>query len=742
MNYRPIYVTALFTVLMGSPLFAQTADSVSERRTMTAERMVNEEVIELDGLLDEPAWQRAVPATDFIQQDPVLGGTPTERTEVRIIYSRDHLYMGVLCFDSEPDKMLGNTMKRDEYLRADDRFMWVMDTFLDQQSGYFFEMNPSGLMADSLMGSGGAQSREWDGIWDAKALRSELGWTLEIKIPFRTLNFDPDGTAWGINFQRTIRRKNEENLWTGYLRNQQLRQMSNAGLLEIDIKGGGVTQGLGLDVKPYITGGGSESPGRDPAVPLSRSADLGVDLFYNLTPSLRANLTVNTDFAQTEVDQRLVNLTRFPLFFPEKRDFFLDGATFFEFYVPRSWQNSNVAVQPFFSRRIGLDANGLPQKIDFGTKLTGQLGQQDVGFLHVRTGDESKLVGEDFTVLRLKRRVLAQSYVGMFYSRRDSRSIASSPEQTAGLDFRLATSTFRGSNNLEFNGFLLWNTDTTKTTPGDNLAYGFRLDYPNDRWEAQVAFTEVQPDHGPAMGFTRRTGFRAYQPRLRFAPRPSQHPWLRQMAFGFDVDLRTDMKNQFLTRRLDFTLLRLELHTQDNLEISLVPTYERLEKDFEITKGVVLPAQTSYDFVRFRVVTNTANRRILAAQTRFEMGSFFSGTREEIAVSLGIRPRPGVTLSVEQEWNRISLGADNFQVRLYRLVADTQFSPWLYLVNNVQFDSMSQVMGWQSRLRWILTPGNDLFVVYTQNWMDHELFDRFATLDRRAAAKFVYTHRF
>ena len=248
MNYRPIYVTALFTVLMGSPLFAQTADSVSERRTMTAERMANEEVIELDGLLDEPAWQRAVPATDFIQQDPVLGGTPTERTEVRIIYSRDHLYMGVLCFDSEPDKMLGNTMKRDEYLRADDRFMWVMDTFLDQQSGYFFEMNPSGLMADSLMGSGGAQSREWDGIWDAKALRSELGWTLEIKIPFRTLNFDPDGTAWGINFQRTIRRKNEENLWTGYLRNQQLRQMSNAGLLEIDIKGGGVTQGLGLSL--------------------------------------------------------------------------------------------------------------------------------------------------------------------------------------------------------------------------------------------------------------------------------------------------------------------------------------------------------------------------------------------------------------------------------------------------------------------------------------------------------------
>ena len=202
------------------------------------------------------------------------------------------------------------------------------------------------------------------------------------------------------------------------------------------------------------------------------------------------------------------------------------------------------------------------------------------------------------------------------------------------------------------------------------------------------------------------------------------------------------MNNEFLTRRLDFTLLRLELHTQDNIEISLVPTYERLENDFEITKGVLLPAQTAYDFVRFRVVTNTATRLVLASKARVEIGSFFSGTREEIAGSLGIRPRPGVTLSVEQEWNKISLGADNFQVRLYRFVADTQFSPWLYLVNNVQFDSISQVMGWQSRLRWILAPGNDLFVVYTQNWLDHELFDRFATLDRRAAAKFVYTHRF
>ena len=187
-------------------------------RTITAEALLDGETIVLDGLLNESVWKRARPGTDFIQQDPNYGGTPTERTEVRFAFDRDNLYMGVYNFDSEPEKMLGNTMKRDEYLRADDRFMWVMDTFLDRQTGYFFEMNPSGLMADSLMAPGGG-NRNWDGIWDAKVLRSDLGWTIELALPFRTLNFDPNGTAWGVNFQRTIRRKNEENLWTGHMRN-------------------------------------------------------------------------------------------------------------------------------------------------------------------------------------------------------------------------------------------------------------------------------------------------------------------------------------------------------------------------------------------------------------------------------------------------------------------------------------------------------------------------------------------
>lgn len=709
----------------------------SGRRIMQAQRLREEERIVLDGRLDEPAWQRAEPATDFIQQQPVLGGTPTERTEVRIVYDRDHLYMGVICYDSEPDRLLGNTMKRDEFLSADDRFMWTMDTFLDQRSGYFFEMNPSGLMADALMGAGGGNSREWDGIWNAKVRRSEIGWTLEIDIPFSTLNFDLEAPAWGINFQRTVRRKNEENLWTGHNFNQGLRRMSNAGLL-IGIEG--VSQGVGLDLKPYVGGSLADAPGRTPAVVAKGTADAGVDVAYNLTPGLRANLTVNTDFAETEVDQRRVNLTRFPLFFPEKRSFFLDGATFFDFYLARSLRSLDVPVQPFFSRRIGLGAGGTPQSIELGAKLTGQAGAYDVGVLYVRTGRERDRVGEDFAVVRVKRRILEQSSVGGVYTLRHAREPAARAVQTAGVDFRLATSRFRGSDNLELDGFVLANTSAAGG--GESLTYGAQLSYPNDRWDARLAFNEVPAGHAPAVGFTPRAGYRQYRQGLRFAPRPRRHPWIRQVAVGGEVDLLTDMTNRLLTRELTFTALRIDTHRQDSVELFVVPQSERLERDFEIRPGIVLPIGSEYDVTRYRVSVATANRRIVATRSSVEWGGFFSGDRREIAVSVGIRPRPGVTLSLEGESNRVRLREGRFETRLYRLVADTQFSPWMYLVNNVQYDSVSGGVGWQARFRWIMRPGNDFFFVYTHNWQDQPEADRLGTLDRRAATKIVYTHRF
>jgi hypothetical protein len=700
------------------------------RRTMTAERLQEADEVTLDGRLDEAFWRRVEPATDFIMQDPVLGGTPTERTEVRIAYDRDNLYMGVTAFDSEPDRLLGNTMKRDEFLSADDRFMWTMDTFLDQQSGYFFEMNPSGLMADAVMGPGGTNNRQWDGIWDARAGRSEVGWTLEIVIPFRTLNFDPNAPAWGVNFQRTVRRKAEESLWTGHQRNQGLRRMANAGLLVgID----DVSQGAGLDVRPYVAGHVAEAPGRTPPVARDADADVGLDLFYNLTPNMRANLTVNTDFAETEVDQRQVNLTRFPLQFPEKRAFFLEGGTFFDF-------TPSAPVQPFFSRRIGLDQSGLPQTIDGGAKLTGQAGANDVGALWVRTGSDDGVVGEDFGVLRLRRRVLTQSYVGGIYTwRRERGTGAAEDRHTAGVDFRYATSAFLGSENLEVSGYLLGNSADSGGT-SNTLAFGGRVAYPNDVWSGSFDVNEVRSGHAPAVGFLRRRAFRSYAPSFMFSPRPANHPLIRQLRFGGDVAIYTDLDDVTVTREWNLTLGRVETHAGDNVALNLLPTYERLERDFQISSGVVLPEGTEYDFTRWRASFGTANRRILAVNSSYTWGSFFSGGRREVSVGLGVRPRPGITLNLSTERNRVELPEGSFSTSLYRFVADTQFNPRVYMVNNLQYDSVTEVLGWQARFRWILRPGNDLYLVYMHNWRDDPA--GFATLDRRAATKVSYTHRF
>ena len=397
-------------------LLAQVQDNAG-RRTVTAERLFNGESVTLDGRLDEPFWSRAVGAADFIQIDPANGSPASERTEVRILFDRDALYLGVTCFDSEPDRWIGWQLRRDERLFSDDSFMWTIDTFLDGRTGYLFEMNPSGLMADTLIGLVG-ENREWDGIWNARARRSQIGWTLEIEIPFRTLNFDPDSDAWGINFQRVVARKNEQSIWSGWARNQGLRRMTNAGLLT-GVRD--VTQGHGLDIKPYGLVSSLASPGRGkPAT--TTDADAGLDVFYNPTPLLRTVLTLNTDFAPTEVDQRQINLTRYSLFFPEQRDFFLDGATFFDFasddgdaggstFGPVARGNEERLI-PFFSRRIGLSADATPQPIDFGAKMTGQVGAQDVGLLHVRTGGKNGFASEDFTVARVKRRLLRQSSIG------------------------------------------------------------------------------------------------------------------------------------------------------------------------------------------------------------------------------------------------------------------------------------------------------------------------------------------
>ena len=735
---RSLLITALLLASAPSAWAQQAAPENGDRRSVTAFRMTDGHSIELDGRLDDAVWASAVPAANFIQIDPANGRPATEPTEVRIVFDSDTLYMGVTAYDSEPDKLLGFQRRRDEGLGSDDRFMWIIDTFLDGRTGYFFEMNPSGLMADALLGVNG-QNRQWDGIWNARARRSEIGWTLEIEIPFRTLNFDPNNDTWGINFQRTVRRKNEESIWSGWARNQGLRRMNNAGLVT-GIRE--VSQGRGLDIKPYGLFTSESNPGGgSPDTVLDGNA--GLDLFYNPTPLLRTNLTINTDFAQTEVDQRQVNLTRFSLFFQEQRDFFLDGAIFFDFGSVEAQtfggRGGGDRILPFHSRRIGLSADRAPQKIDFGTKITGQMGDQDVGILHVRTGSGEGLLSEDFTVARVKRRLLSQSYVGAMYTRRDPRE-GGNAQQTAGLDARFSTSNFLGSQNLETTLWLL-NATNDEASSG-NTAYGGRVNYPNDRWDMSFAATEVQENFSPDVGFVTRTAFRKYSPSIQFAPRPANNRYIRQITFRGSLDVRTDLRNDLLERNVNVTLLQLSLHSQDFVLLGANQQFVRLEEPFEIEDGVTLPLGETFTFTRFRAFGQTANRRVLAVNGRYETGDFFSGTRTEKNVTLTVRAGTGMIFSVNGQWNSVELPEGSFTTQLYRVISETQFSPFIALVNNIQYDSQSAVLGWQARFRWIVTPGNDLYVVYTHNWLDDPQLSRFSTLNRSLASKVLYTYRF
>ncbi|UCE74805.1 MAG: carbohydrate binding family 9 domain-containing protein, partial [Methanomassiliicoccales archaeon] len=688
--------------------FQNLPADLDEPRIITANRLAENESVRLDGRLNEPIWHRSIPATDFLQQEPKEGEAATEQTEVYVLYDSDDFYIGAILYDSDVDGILAYQKQRDASLGTDDRFMLILDTFLDGRTGYYFEINPAGLMSDDLLTTGSVfgVNKSWDGIWETHTTIRQDGWSAEIRIPFRTLNFDPERDTWGINFQRTVRRKNEETLWSGYRRNQGIYRPVHAGKLT-GLRG--ISQGIGFEAKPYTLAGWRNMPNQE--LQTSLPTDMGVDLSYSITPNLRAALTINTDFAEVEVDQRRVNLTRFPLYFPEKRDFFLEGSSVFSF-VPRN------GVIPYFSRRIGL-VKGEQIPITYGARLGGQAGRYELGFIQVHTGRHKDTPTEDFTIARVKRTLFRQSSIGAIYTRRATEMIddneAPPDRYLFGVDLDLFTSRFLGDRNLQFEAFVVCHTDPVAS---GNLSFwdlstrGVRLNYPNDIWRGHVSFREFGDEFDPATGFQRRNGFRRFQPTIAFTHRPMSISSIRQFDSELEFIYLTDLSSHLLTRETNLTLLETRFESGDNLTLEISQIFEHLEREFKIHQDIIIPIG-NYNTLEWKLIGRTASYRSVSGNVELSRGEFWSGNRSQYGFGFTVKPYPGLSFTTEAEKNDVSLVEGNFSTHLFRLIGSWHSSPWTSVIGNLQYDDVSKILGLFARFRFIIRPGSDLFIVYT-----------------------------
>ncbi len=727
---------SLILIFTGTPmrLAAQNLTTPEIRAYQLSE---GEKLI-FDGQVEEQFWSKVMPATDFKMQQPQEGADATEKTEVRIAYDLENLYLGVILYDSDPDQIKAFLKRRDQPMVSDERFTWMFDTFNDRRRGYFLEVNPNGMRTDGLLniGQGGSLNLNWDGIWDARTVIGDFGWSAEIKIPFRSLNFDPESDTWGANFMRVIRRKNETVLWTGYQRNQGITRPQDAGKL----RGlSGISQGLGLEVIPYgIAERTREETIKDTDVRL----DAGFDINYSLTPGLKASLTINTDFAETEVDQRQVNLTRFPLFFPERRDFFLEGSNIYQF-APAS------GINPFFSRRIGL-RNGRPIPITYGARILGNAGDYNLALLQVRTGERGEIKPENFTVARVKKNIGAESTLGLVYTRRSTEDGNELPEplqdrHTLGADLELSTSKFLGDKNLQFQAFLVFHNSAFKeddsTDIWDRSTRGIRLNFPNQPWSGHISYREFGIAYDPAVGFNRRSGFRRVNPRIGFVPQLTNSNLIQQIEWGIWFEYLTDMDLTLLTEETQFTLFNITFNSGDAWGMELVQNFERLQQPFDI-KGdgsIIIPLDI-YRNWWFSSVLETASYRKVSAEISYLSGGFWSGHQREFGVGITLRPFAGFSFSPEYVHTEIDLAEGSFETDLFRFEGNFDFTTSIFLSSIIQYDNLSDLLGMNNRLRWIITPGSDLFLVYNHNWL--RLEDRFSTLQTSGALKLTYTHRF
>lgn len=705
--------------LFGSPAEARSGNAAgSDRPTVSAGALTGD--VRLDGRFDEAFWRDAPESVPLTMSEPVPGGSASGRTTIRVAAAPTALLFAIRCDDPDAPHIVSFTTARDASMLNEDHVKIVVDTFRDGRSGYVFAVNPGGARYDALVEPGGEyENANWDGLWEAATRRDAAGWSAEIRIPLSTLAFNPGLRSWRLNVQRRIQRLQEVQRWSGWSRDYKVTHVSQAGEL---VGLPAFELGRGLSIRPaVVASAGVAAPGAG----VETSIEPSLDITQRLGANLQGAATIKTDFAETDVDTRRTNLTRFPLFFPEKRTFFLQGADIFSFGL-----GLGQDLLPYYSRRVGL-VSGREVPIVAGGKVSGRAGNTNVGAQVVRADDLTRVApAATLGVVRLRQNVLAESSVGVIGTFGDP--VGRSGSWLTGADATYQTSRLRGNKNFLLG---LWGLSVGREGIGnDRTAFGVTADYPNDLWDVVFKYSRVGRDFDPSLGFVARRGVHALSLNTEFKPRPGV--WsIRQMFVEFRNTLVTDLDGQWESYRVFLAPINWRFESGDRVEVNWVPTGEHLARPFAVSPGVVV-APGSYHWTRYRLEAGTAAKRRFSTQVTWWFGGFYEGTLHQINWTGVWNPVPAVTVEFtgERAIGRLDVGRFTTTVSGTRLRLN--LSPDLSVSSYVQYDSASRSVGTNTRLRWTVRAAGDLFVIYNHNVRD--LADRWARESNQFLVKFQY----
>ena len=673
--------------------------------------------LQIDGRLDEPVYETVQSITDFIQQLPDEGALGSERTEAWVLFDDDSIYISARCYDTAPpSEWVANEMRRDVIqLRQNDSFSLMLDTFYDRRNGLAFLVTPIGGFSDfAISNEGGRVNTDWNTIWDSRTARFDGGWTVEIQIPFKSLRYRPTSTqVWGIQLRRIIRRRTEASYLTplpisaarGNSVIAGLWRVSQAGsLVGIEVPSGSRK----IEIKPYGIGGVTTDIDADSPTRNAVDGQFGLDVKYGVTQNLTADFTYSTDFAQVEVDEQRVNLTRFSLFFPEKREFFLEARGNFDFARGAGLGGAGAPTL-FFSRRIGLQGGDVVP-ILAGGRLTGKIGAFDVGALNIQTGNEllSGAQTTNFTVLRVKRDILRRSTIGGIFTNRSVSLLGDGSNQVYGIDGRLAF-----FDDVTLLGYVA--RTRTADRPGRDASYLAQFDYAGDRYGVNLAHLVIEDNFNPEIGFVRRDNIRRTTASGRFSPRPSSIDWVRRFSLSAGLDYTQSADDRVLETRQQDVAFEVQLENSDRFTVSATDRYELLRQPFTIAPGVTVPVG-GYGFRSVLVGYAFGQQRPVSGSIAVGTGELWNGDITVVELGRGrveVTPQLSVEPSLSLNW--VELPEGNFATSLSRVRVSYTVSPRMFFSGLLQHNSSGNTFSTNVRLRWEYSPGSELFVVYTED---------------------------